>query len=82
MRRYYYDSGGIEHGFIYTSAAYIVGGVSGGVAVPGDGIVDIEAAKSTENVTFLSNGSGELQILSTLMPIPPPMLGSCPASAA
>jgi hypothetical protein len=63
------------------AAAYIVGVVSGGVAVVGDGIVDIEAAKSTENVTFLSNGAASSR-LSTLMPIPPPMLGSCPASAA
>ena len=31
----------------------------------GNGIVDIEAAKSTENVTFLSNGSGGLQIIDT-----------------
>jgi len=44
----------------------IVGGVvSGGVTIIGNGIVDIETAGSRENVTFLSNGSGGLEIIDT-----------------
>ena len=39
--------------------------VRGGATVVGDGLVDIQAVKSTENVTFLSNGSGGLEIIDT-----------------
>ena len=39
--------------------------VGGGTAEVGNGIVDIQAANSTENVTFLSTGTGGLEIQDT-----------------
>jgi hypothetical protein len=39
--------------------------IGGGTAEVGNGIVDIQAANSTENVTFLSTGTGGLEIRDT-----------------
>ena len=59
------NSGGTLFASGAGSLIEIVGVVSGGVAIIGNGIVDIETAGSTEKVTFLSNGSGGLEIIDT-----------------